>query len=42
MTPYGFDISILENIENPTLVEHIKRVGRVFYEADATKNHGCQ
>jgi predicted nucleotidyltransferase len=42
MTPYGFDISILENIENPALVEHIKRVGRVFYEADATKNHGCQ
>ncbi len=32
MTPYGFDISIFENIENNALVEHINRVGRVFYE----------
>jgi len=32
MTPYGFDISVLENIENHELVEHIERVGRLFYE----------
>lgn len=32
MTPYSFDVSILEKIENDALVEHIERAGRVFYE----------
>ena len=31
MLPYQFDLSILENIDNPNLLEHIKRVGQVFY-----------
>lgn len=30
--PYLFDISILSDISNPGLVEHINRVGKIFYE----------
>lgn len=32
MTPYSFDVAVLENLENSELVKHIERVGRVFYE----------
>lgn len=32
MLPYQFDLSILETIENPNLLDHIKQVGQVFYE----------
>lgn len=31
MLPYKFDISIMENISNPDLVDHIRRVGKIFY-----------
>ena len=31
-TPYTFDLSILSTIENPDLVDHINRVGKIFYE----------
>ncbi|PIE79386.1 MAG: hypothetical protein CSA15_03190 [Candidatus Delongbacteria bacterium] len=30
--PYSFDISIFNHIENRDLIEHIKRVGKLFYE----------
>jgi predicted nucleotidyltransferase len=30
--PYSFDISIFKDIGNPNLVDHINRVGVVFYE----------
>jgi len=30
--PYMCDLSILKNIKNENLVEHIERVGQVFYE----------
>jgi predicted nucleotidyltransferase len=30
--PYKVDLSILANISNPSLVEHIQRVGKVFYQ----------
>ncbi len=30
--PYIFDISIFKNIDNKNLREHIKRVGKIFYE----------
>lgn len=33
LLPYSFDISIFEQIANCDLVEHINRVGIVFYEA---------
>ncbi|MCP4295860.1 MAG: nucleotidyltransferase domain-containing protein [Proteobacteria bacterium] len=29
--PYQFDLSIYKNIENPDLLAHIERVGKVFY-----------
>jgi len=29
--PYTVDLSILDNIDNSNLVEHIQRVGKVFY-----------
>jgi len=29
--PYMIDLSILNHISNPNLVEHIQRVGKVFY-----------
>jgi predicted nucleotidyltransferase len=30
--PYSFDISIFSDIDNQELIEHINRVGIVFYE----------
>jgi type I restriction enzyme S subunit len=32
LLPYKIDLSIFHKIENPDLVEHIKRVGIIFYE----------
>jgi predicted nucleotidyltransferase len=31
-TPYLFDISILEKINNPELLSHIKQYGRIFFK----------
>jgi uncharacterized protein len=32
LLPYTFDISIFEKISNPDLKDHIKRVGKNFYQ----------
>ena len=32
--PYSFDISIYNHIKNDNLIEHINRVGKVFYTRD--------
>lgn len=32
--PYSIDISIYHQIDNPDLIEHIQRVGKVFYRMD--------
>ena len=32
LLPYKIDLSLLRQIENPELLEHIKRVGTVFFE----------
>ena len=32
LLPYKIDLSIYEKIENPDLIDHINRVGIVFYE----------
>ena len=32
LLPYTFDISIFNQISNPDLVEHINRVGLIFYK----------
>jgi predicted nucleotidyltransferase len=32
LLPYLFDLSIFKQIDNPDLVEHINRIGIVFYD----------
>lgn len=32
LLPYSIDLSILKEIDNPRLLEHIQRVGIIFYE----------
>jgi predicted nucleotidyltransferase len=32
LLPYTFDLSLLQQIDNPDLIDHIKRVGIVFYQ----------
>jgi len=32
LLPYTFDLSLFAQIENPDLVDHVKRVGMVLYE----------
>ncbi|MCX7115294.1 MAG: nucleotidyltransferase domain-containing protein [Gammaproteobacteria bacterium] len=34
MLPYTFDLSIYKHIDNLDLIEHIQRVGLVFYEKE--------
>lgn len=34
-TPYQFDLSLFHHINNPSLIEHISRVGVNFYTAPA-------
>ena len=34
--PYQVDLSIQRDIDNPELLEHIKRVGLVFYQRNAS------
>ena len=31
LLPYTIDLSLYHHIENPDLIEHIKRVGKAFY-----------
>ena len=40
LLPYTIDLSILSQIGNPDLIDHINRVGQVFYERakDAVTN----
>lgn len=33
LLPYLFDISILHHINQPNLLDHIARIGKVFYES---------
>jgi predicted nucleotidyltransferase len=32
LTPYSFDLSLYAQIENPDLIDHIDRVGKIFYQ----------
>jgi len=34
LLPYTFDLSIFDHISNSDLIEHIDRVGKVFYQQD--------
>lgn len=33
--PYKFDLSLYQQLENPDLIEHIKRVGKFFYQKES-------
>ncbi len=50
LLPYLFDLSIFSHIEDPDVIAHINRVGRIFYEKPSTSeqqqlserlNSGC-
>jgi predicted nucleotidyltransferase len=32
LLPYHIDLSIYDHIDNPDLIDHIKRIGKIFYE----------
>lgn len=32
LTPYSFDLSLFSEIESADLIDHVKRVGQIFYE----------
>ena len=34
LLPYKMDLSLLKHINNPELLDHIQRVGKVFYERE--------
>lgn len=34
LLPYKIDLSLLHHISNPNLLEHIQRVGKVFYDKE--------
>jgi predicted nucleotidyltransferase len=36
LLPYKIDMSLLRQIDNPDVVSHINRVGKVFYERTGT------
>ena len=36
MLPYSFDISVMAEIDNPALIDHIERVGKDFYQKSST------
>ena len=35
LLPYTVDLSLFESIDNANLIDHIRRVGVVFYERDS-------
>ncbi len=37
LLPYTFDLSLYHQINNPDLIEHIKRVKKVFYKKGQTE-----
>ena len=39
--PYTIDLSIFADIDNPDLIDHIKRVGIPFYESPFVAHHAA-
>jgi len=39
LLPYTFDLSIFHQISDPDLIDHIRRVGVVFYEKEPETLH---
>ena len=40
LLPYTFDLSIHRDITDPDVLDHIQRVGVIFYQKTAESNHG--
>ena len=40
LLPYSFDLSLFHDIEDPEVVEHIRRVGKVLYEKKPQNSKG--
>jgi predicted nucleotidyltransferase len=40
LLPYKIDLSRLHALDNPALIDHIRRVGVTFYEAKSHARHG--
>jgi uncharacterized protein len=36
--PYSIDLSLFQHIDNPGLIEHINRIGQVFYKPSNSKD----
>ena len=34
LLPYKMDLSVFDHIDNPDLIDHIRRVGKVFYQKE--------
>ncbi len=39
LLPYTFDLSIFQHISDPDVIEHVQRVGVVFYQKTAETTH---
>jgi len=39
LLPYTFDLSIFHQISDPDVIDHIRRVGVVFYEKERDTSH---
>jgi len=39
LLPYTFDLSIFRQINDPDVIDHIRRVGIVFYERERETSH---
>ena len=37
LLPYKIDLSIFDHIDNPGLVDHIRRMGKVFYQREEAR-----
>ena len=42
LLPYSFDISIFDHLENPALIEHINRVGIIFFSRKKNMDRSSQ
>jgi predicted nucleotidyltransferase len=42
LLPYSFDISIFEHLSNPALIEHINRVGIIFFSPKKNMDRSSQ
>jgi uncharacterized protein len=42
LLPYLFDLSLMSQIENPALIDHINRVGVIFYQLQPSSSSASE